>query len=63
MMMRSDHFVFCYSIEINNQMKTGRLKALNKQIEDMFAEPLTHHRWAGIKESGGMEYIRCGLCE
>jgi hypothetical protein len=45
-------------------MKTGRLKALNKQIEDMLAEPLTHHKRSDMREcAGGMEYMRCGLCE
>ena len=44
-------------------MKMGRLKALNKQIEDMFAEPFIHNRRSDIREgTGGMDYMRCGLC-
>lgn len=47
-------------------MKTNRLKMLNKQIEDIFTEPLGSkiNRIATSKESKDtkFEYISCGLC-
>lgn len=44
-------------------MKTGRLKALNKQIEEMFLDPLPKHKPNDNREKGGLEYMQCGLCE
>ncbi len=47
-------------------MKTNRLKMLNKQIEDIFAEPLGPKiNKVASKDSKDtkFEYISCGLCE